>query len=33
MFNVENIFLGINTNKNNIHGIVRAKKNCTQKNH
>ena len=33
MFNVENIFPVINTNKNNIHSIVRIKKNCTQKNH
>ena len=33
MFNVENIFPGINTNKNNIHSIVRIKKNRTQKNH
>ena len=33
MFNVENIFPVINTNKNNIHSIVRIKKNRTQKNH
>ena len=33
MFNLENFFSVINTNKNNIHSIVRIKKNRTQKNH
>ena len=33
MLNIQNVFPGINTNKYNIHSIVRTKKNHTQKNH